>query len=483
MDVNLIIGYICGIGYAGVCLVLSLVLYKLGVPKNITRKIVHILVGFEWFILYHFFGAGLHFLAVCIFFLLLLALAYWKNLMPMISSDGDNAPGTVYYAVAMTGVAIVGLFVPDVMVPFGIGIMCTSIGDGLAGVVGQSIKKSNPKIYGNKSLFGSVANLVFSFLSALILSEIYSLGLGIPHCIAIALLAVELELFTGYGLDNITITWGVTALTYSFVHFHPVTNYILPILLSLPVIAFAVKKRALTAYGVIGAIFMDLIISLALGNFGFMILISFFLIAILVDKIKRRAKHKEEAEKGDRRDLVQVIANGLVGTALACAFVFSGGNPIFAVGFVASFAEALGDTVASGIGIFSKNTFDLFKVRKCEKGISGGMSWIGTFSSLVASFLIGFIAFGMSGGAFGLREVLIVGISGFLGVVFDSFLGSVFQVKYRCPVCGKITEKSVHCDTETVKHSGFKSIDNDVVNLSSGVFAAAVAIIASILIV
>ena len=233
MDANLIMGYICGIGYAGVCLVLSLVLYKLGVPKNITRKIVHILVGFEWFILYHFFGAGLHFLAVCVFFLLLLALAYWKNLMPMISSDGDNAPGTVYYAVAMTGVAIVGLFVPDVMVRFGIGIMCTSIGDGLAGVVGQSIKRANPKIYGNKSLFGSVANLVFSFLSALILSEIYSIGLGIPHCIAIALLAVELELFTGYGLDNITITWGVTALTYSFVHFHPVTNYILPVLLAL----------------------------------------------------------------------------------------------------------------------------------------------------------------------------------------------------------------------------------------------------------
>ena len=59
--------------------------------------------------------------------------------MPMISSDSDNAPGTVYYALAMTGVSLVGCFIPEVMLPFGIGVMCTSIGDGFAGVIGQLI--------------------------------------------------------------------------------------------------------------------------------------------------------------------------------------------------------------------------------------------------------------------------------------------------------------------------------------------------------
>ena len=118
-------GYIFGICYAVACLLLSLVLYKLGLPKKYTRKVVHILVGFEWVILYHYMGAGIHFLLVCILFLLLLAVAYKGQLMPMISSEGDNAPGTVYYAAAMTGVAIIGCFVPDVMLPFGIGVMCT----------------------------------------------------------------------------------------------------------------------------------------------------------------------------------------------------------------------------------------------------------------------------------------------------------------------------------------------------------------------
>ena len=69
-------GYIFGIGYALVCLMLSLLLYKLGLPKKYTRKVVHILVGFEWVILYHFMGAGVHFLAVCILFLLLLIAVY-----------------------------------------------------------------------------------------------------------------------------------------------------------------------------------------------------------------------------------------------------------------------------------------------------------------------------------------------------------------------------------------------------------------------
>ena len=162
-------GYLFGALYGIACLCLALVLYKLGMPKKYTRKTVHILVGFEWFILYHFLGAGVHFLAVCLFFLALLAIAYRGRLLPMISSDADNAPGTVYYAVAMTGVAIVGCFVPEVMLPFGIGIMCTSLGDGAAGAVGQLVEKHNPRIYKNKTLLGALANLVVSFVASLLL--------------------------------------------------------------------------------------------------------------------------------------------------------------------------------------------------------------------------------------------------------------------------------------------------------------------------
>ena len=47
--------------------------------------------------------------------------------------------------------------------PFGIGVFCTSFGDGFAAIVGRLIRKHNPKIFGNKTLFGAITNFVVSF--------------------------------------------------------------------------------------------------------------------------------------------------------------------------------------------------------------------------------------------------------------------------------------------------------------------------------
>ena len=477
-------GYLFGIGYAMICLLLSFILYKLGLPKKYTRKAVHILVGFEWVILYHFIGAGIHFLAVCVLFLLLLTVAYKGRLMPMISSEADNAPGTVYYAVAMTGVAAVGCFVPAVMLPFGIGVFATSVGDGFAGVVGQCIKKCNPKIYANKTLLGSLTNFAAASGSALLLSSLYSMELSVASCIAIGALSAGLELITPYGLDNISITWAVSALAYSFMYFDGISNYVLPIILTPFIIALATEKKALTPDGIVAAILLDIAVSLAFGNDGFIILCSFFLGAIVIDKVKNRAKKQTKVdinENKDCRNYIQVMANGLVSFVCAVAFLFTE-NALFIVPFVASLAEAFSDTVASGIGAFATTVYDPFRRRKCDKGISGGMSLEGTSASLVAALLISFIAYVLKLPGFGVVEFFIVAGSAFLGAIIDSLLGSLLQVKFRCEVCGVITEREVHCDTPTVKASGLSLIDNDVVNIISCTSAALVATVLAFLI-
>ena len=476
-------GYILGIAYALVCLLLSFILYKLGLPKKYTRKLVHILVGFEWVILYTFMGAGVHFLAVCVTFLILLTVAYKGKLMPMISSDADNAPGTVYYALAMTGVAAVGCFVPAVMLPFGIGVMCTSIGDGMAGVVGQLVTAKNPKIYKNKTLLGSLTNLVASGLSAYALSHVFSMNLSVWHCLAIALLSVELELITPYGLDNVSITWGATALGYSFMYVGVIGNYLAPILLTPVIILFAVQKRALTKDGIIAAILLDIAVSVAFGNFGFLILSAFFVGAVIVDKIKNKNKNQsrtDESAKGECRDYMQVLANGMVAFVVAIAFIVTG-KRLFVVPFVASLAEAFSDTAASGMGVFSETTFDPFRWRKCENGMSGGMSLIGTLSSLFCAVLIASVAYAIGAFGFGLTEFYIVAISAFLGAVFDSALGSLLQIKYKCYECGKITEREEHCGVPTARYSGIRIIDNDIVNIISCSFSAVVATVLAVL--
>ncbi len=467
-------GYIYSVLYALLCLSLAFVIYKLGASKKITRKIVHILVGFEWVILYHFMGAGLHFLAVCILFLLILAVAHRKNLMPMISSDGDNAPGTVYYALAMTIMATITLFVPEMILPFGIGVFCTSIGDGLAGVAGQSIKgKINPGIYGKKTLIGACVNFVSCLVVSLFFSQYFSLGLDVWHCIAIAFLAFGLELFTGHGLDNITITLGTSLLAFAFMHFDGTVNYILPILATPLIIAFAHSKKALTNGGIIAAVVLDILISISLGNFGFAILLAFFVGGVVVDKIKKRRNNSRQniEKKGSCRDAMQVFANGLI-PAICAVLYFAFNNKIFIIAFVASLAEALADTAASGIGSFSKRTFDPFRMKPCQKGISGGMSLLGTFSSLVGAALIAALA--LTFGKITFTDSLIVILAGFLGGIFDSFLGSLLQVKYKCHVCESIVEREEHCGTKSEKHSGLRFITNDTVNFLGTLFAALV---------
>ena len=476
-------GYLFGIGYAMICLLLSFILYKLGVTKKYTRKAVHILVGLEWVILYHFMGAGVHFLAVCVLFLLLLAVAYKGSLMPMISSESDNAPGTVYYAVAMTGVAAVGCFAPAVMLPFGIGVLATSVGDGLAGVVGQSIRKCNPRIYGSKTLFGSLTNLFGTFGCALLLSSLYSMELSVPACIAIAVLSVGLELITPYGLDNISITWAVTALAYSFMYFDGIYDLVLPIIFTPIIIALATSKKALTSDGIVAAVVLDIAVSLAFGNAGFIVLCTFFLGAIAVDKLKKKAKKQTKVdiiEDKDFRNCVQVMANGFISCICAAAFLVTK-NSLFIIPFVASLAEAFADTAASGIGAFATSAYDPFRRRKCDKGISGGMSLEGTSASLLASVIVAFVAYLLDLSGFGVREFFIVSGSAFAGAIIDSLLGSLLQVKFKCEVCGAITEREVHCDTKTVRASGFSVIDNDVVNLISCTSAALIATLLAVL--
>ncbi len=480
----LIKGYIFSIIYVFICVLGSVILHKMGVPQKFTRKFVHIFVGFEWVILYRYFGASWHFLAVCLLFTVLLLIDYKIKLLPAMSSEEDNAPGTVYYAVAMTFMAILSLFIKEMILPFGIGVFCTSLGDGLAGVVGQAITRNNPKIYKSKSLFGTLTNLALSFIVPLVFIRVYGYQLEIWHCVVIAIFAAELELFVDRGLDNIFLTVLVALLSFGLANYQGLENYILPILVTPAIIALSYSKHALTLGGIFAATVMDIIISISLGNFGFAVLLLFFVGSIIIDKIKKQRKNTGQnyicvEKKGDCRDAVQVLANGGVATA-AAALYFVIPNRLFIIFFIASLAEAFADTAASGIGAFSENVYDIFRRKKCEKGISGGMSAIGTLSSIIAALLIAVVAFLF--GAINPTDMLIITFAGFIGNVFDSLLGSLLQVKFKCRVCGRIVEKEEHCREKTEQYCGLRLINNDTVNFCGTLFAGMVASVCYIII-
>ena len=463
-------GYIFGILYAFICLALALVAYKLGMPKKYSRKLVHILVGAEWIILSHYMGPTYHFLVVCLIFFVLLAVSHFMHLMPMISSESDNAPGTVYYALAMSIMATICLYMPDLMLPFGIGVFCTSFGDGFAGVVGQLIKKYNPKVYGNKTAFGVLANFLFSSGVAILFMLWFDMNIELWHCFMIGALSAGLELITVFGLDNVTITLGTAFLAYSFIRWPLVELFVLPIIITPFIIALVIEKKVLTRNGLILAMILDAVVSLTLGNFGFVLLAAFLFGSVIIDKIKRHAKKDDGiVKKGDCRDGIQVIANGLVPMMMALFYSLTY-NEIFVFAYVAALAEAFADTAASGIGAFSSSVFDIFKMKRTKPGLSGGVSVIGTVAAFIAPFFISLIAFLF--GVVGIEYFVLISVAAFIGVMVDSMLGSLLQIKLKCPVCGEITEREVHCKKLCKRYSGFAFFDNDIVNLFSGAFAA-----------
>ncbi len=473
-------GYIFSILYVFVCLALALVVQKLfNAPKYITRKIVHILVGFEWLILYKFMGAGSpHFLAVCVLFLVLLWLDYKFKIAPVMSSEGDNAPGTVYYALSMSVIALVTMFIPNMVFPFGIAVFCTSFGDGLAGLVGRAVQKHNFKIWDNKSIVGTLVNFAACFIIPLIFSLLSDFKVTWWQSLLIAVFALQMELFAKYGLDNIFITVCVSFLSYALVYVSGIENYLIPIIFTPVVIALCAKKKALTPTGVVAAFMLDVAISIAFGNVGFVVMMSFFVGAVITDKIKEKRKKagqiEEERSKNGHRGVAQVFANGFVGMVCALLFAITS-EKIYFIAFVATMAEAFADTAASGIGSSAKHVYDIFRFEKCQNGLSGGMSLIGTLSSFIASFVVAAIA--LAFGSLTPWEFLLVGLFGFAGAIFDSFLGSLFQAKYKCRSCGAVIEKPEHCGEAAKRYRGFKLCTNSAVNFLSTVFSAVLAIL------
>ena len=189
-------------------------------------------------------------------------------------------------------------------------------------------------------------------------------------------------------------------------------------------------------------------------------------------KIKRKIKAECSAVemKSDKtRDSLQVVANGLVPFVCGMLYLIRP-HVAFFIAFSASAAEALSDTFASSFGALSSGAFDLFKMKKTEKGMSGGVSFIGTAAAALGALIITLVP--TLFGAFGVFEFVLVFSCAFFGNVFDSLLGSLIQGKFRCPICGKLTEGKVHCNHKTERIGGFSFVNNDLVNfLSSGAAA------------
>lgn len=178
----------------------------------------------------------------------------------------------------------------------------------------------------------------------------------------------------------------------------------------------------------------------------------------------------EDFSKSGQRDWVQVLANG--GAAWLALLAGAMGwlsQSVAWLAFAAALATANADTWATELGVLSRTPPRLVTTgAPAPTGASGAVSLLGTLVGLAAALLIGLLA-GWLRGRDLLLVVLVVGVSGLLGSLIDSYLGATVQAGYYCPKCRKETERHpLHsCGTATQLRRGLPWFSNDGVNFLS----------------
>ena len=241
-------------------------------------------------------------------------------------------------------------------------------------------------------------------------------------------------------------------------------------------LSITIKKKAFTVPAALSACVMLIVAAICSGWPGIVIVLAAYFTIFAVDMIVGERSEKITGSVNQRtgaRGIVQVIANALAATIAAVMSAILK-KPELMMVYAAALTECLADSLASDVGVLSKkDPVDICRMKRIKRGLSGGVSLLGTLSALagcVWMFLISLIFFGFS-----VKLAVAVILIPMLGIGIDSVLGSLVQAKYECTVCGKSTEKTLHCGKKTNHVGGLKLINNDAVNIISNFLTAILA--------
>lgn len=254
-------------------------------------------------------------------------------------------------------------------------------------------------------------------------------------------------------------------------------NIWLSLLLSTALAALAVWRKALTRSATAAAWCLAVVITYCGGPVCFAALAATFMFTVAAGKISGKGRERIEKKlhaKTGRRDAIQILCNVLVGALMALCWALTEREP-FLLAYDAAMAESLADSMASELGVMSKaRPRDICTLKPMEKGLSGGVTLLGLGTSMLGAVLIAAVCLPLGMGGWGF---LTVAACGFVGALLDSVMGSRFQAKYRCQVCGVLSERKEHCGARGVLERGLKWVNNDGVNFLSNLIAAALALL------
>ena len=211
---DILLGYIlcflCVFGIIG-AVTLSHKLFKFS--GEVSRKLIHALVGFTWFPMYFYLRETVHIIIVPIIFIVVNYLSARFSIFKSMERERDDNKrdyGTVYFAICMTVLSVFSYFFPKTLGCYGIAVFCLSFGDGAAAIAGTLIKKHNIAIVKGKTLAGSLACVLAAFAGIYFVCAVMAQPMTLWKAGALALLTAALEI-AGGRLDNFAVSFGVMA--------------------------------------------------------------------------------------------------------------------------------------------------------------------------------------------------------------------------------------------------------------------------------
>lgn len=441
-----------------------------------SRKVIHTMLFMVWGLIDIFFRDTVHQIIIPVIFLVLNSLSYKFKIYKSVEREENNHLGTIYFAIAITAVMTMAYFFPVLYYPSGAAAFCLTFGDGFAALIGYNFPSR--KLRGGKTILGFLSCAAASALCLVVFKAIYWPQLTLPAILILAGTAAISEL-VGNGLDNFTVTFAAFALSHLLVNFGSSETY-LGLGLAVAVFFVVYLSRSITYGGSLLSMVMVFCFTYFGGIPGITFLLgtyfSIFFIALIRIKLRPR---KESCEKHSR-DFWQILINGGLGTLFVVLYGLLR-EPWLLIVSMVSIGGNFIDSVSSDVGTLSRQQpYDVLRRAHVDRGLSGGVTWLGSLTALAFSALIGlYISAALTLPA---SVGIVTTALTYLQTLLDTVMGSALQVKYRCPVCGAVTEKKTHCGAVTVYHQGLRRINNNAVNalsslLVTGISAAVIWIV------
>ena len=455
---------------------------KTKIDKLICRKSAHIIASFAWIVCYLFFRCSLHWVIVNgIGAVIFGFMTFGKGIDAYSREDSRRSYGIFYFGLSTFIVALITYLVYELVgeelgmqlyYAAGIAYFCLSLGDGLAPIAVRLFKFKNPELLENRTLLGTVTVFLVSFISTAVFSWIFDLNLPALFILSVAALVAIVEFYGIKGIDNILIDLGV--FVYLVLYYLGQVTLIFEIVVILsPILAcLAFLSKTLTFSGGVVTLVMFYLIGY-FSDGGFLPIIfmcGMFMLAsassVISKKVKKTSGEKEKSSHA--RSGIQVLAVGFAAVIALMIHHFTK-EPLFYLLYYVCLAEQFADSISSDIGCLTKGkNMDILRWKPVPKGISGGVSLLGTLLALVSSFAV-LVLCVMPDVKIGFVACVLAAVIAFLGTILDSILGSLLQARYSCSVCGVMTESDVHCGVKAKLVKGSKCVNNVTVNLLSSV--------------